>query len=120
MTYSDKDTCCFCFPLHIAVIVIACTVIMECLLAIAESNAMSIIVTIILGLLFIISAIYRKQVWGRRLLAYGYVVVFILEVAIITKDILLFFKHDYAGIYCKALRNEGGLPYDTTVNECAL
>ena len=54
------------------------------------------------------------------MLAYGYVTAFILEVAIITKDVVKFFKTDIPLQYCQAMRDEGYLHYGTTVNECAL
>ena len=40
--------------------------------------------------------------------------------ALITKDIIVFFKNDYPGEYCQAMYDHGSLHYGTTINECAL
>ena len=93
--YSDKDTCCFCIPISVGVVIIGCTVILELLAGLAEKNAYSICVTIGLFVLFIITAIYRNVVCARRFLAYGYVIAFCAEIVINTLLIIGFFKTNY-------------------------
>ena len=54
------------------------------------------------------------------MLAFGYVIAFILEVVINSLLILAFFKQNYPHAYCKAMQETGDLEYGTTLNECAL
>ena len=118
--YSDKDTCCFCIPLYVAVIIISCTVIAEFVGALSEKNAWMLFVTIAQIILFIITAIFRNNICVRRILAFGYATVFLLEIVINSLLIMAFFKEKYPFAYCKAMANQGQLEYGTTLNECAL
>ena len=93
--YSDKDTCCFCFPLYIAVIIIGCTVILELLEAFVEENILMIILAIALGIMFIVAAIYKNNLCARKTLAYGYATGFVIECILRTLQVLQFFKTDY-------------------------
>ena len=118
--FSDKDTCCFCFPLSVGVIIIGCTVIMEFLGALTEKNGWTIFVTVALGIVFIITAIYRNSIVARRILAIAYVIAFVLEVLLTTLLIMHYFKTNLPKDYCKKMQMQGKLEDNTTINECAL
>ena len=98
--YSDKDTCCFCIPLPVGVVIIGCTILMELLGALAEKNGWTIFVTIAMFIIFIITASFRNNLCARRVLAYGYATVFILEVVINTLLVMAFYKDNYPLAYC--------------------
>merc|ERR1719273_2186995 len=81
--YSDKDTCCFCIPLHIAVIIIGCTVVVELIEAFALRRIIMVLFIVLVGILFIVVAIFRNNLIARRVLAYGYGIVFGAEFILI-------------------------------------
>ena len=118
--YSEKDTCCFCVPLYVGVIVIFMSTIIELLGALAEQNAWNILVTLGMVVCFIVTAFFRTSVCVRRFLAFAYVISFVLEVIITTLIILAFFKMNYPYAYCEGMQKEGKLAYGSTLNECAL
>ena len=77
--YSDKDTCCFCIPLWVAVIIIGCTVIIEFLEALSLGRFIMVVFILIVGILFIVTACFKNNLIARRVLAYGYSIIFGLE-----------------------------------------
>ena len=101
--YSEKDTCCFCVPLQVGVIIIFVSTIMELMGALAEKNIGTILAALGLVILFIVSFFFKQSVCMRRALAGGYVVTFILEVFFTTIVILMFFSTNYPFQYCEAM-----------------
>ena len=101
--YSEKDTCCFCVPLWVGVLVVFVSTIIELLGALAEQNIFQILVTLGMVITFIVVGFFRSNVCARRWLGGLYVACFVLEVIITTVVILAFFRMNYPYTYCEAM-----------------
>ena len=99
--YSEKDTCCFCVPLYVGVLIVFVSTIIELLGALAEQNIFQILVTLGMVILFVVVGFFRSSVCARRWLAGLYVAGFVMEVLITTLVILAFFRMNYPYTYCE-------------------
>ena len=101
---SDKDTCCFCFPLWIAVIIIGCIQAMEFIGALVRKSPVPIVLSLFIGITFIIAAIYRNNLCARRFLAWSFVIGFALECVVFVYTVAWYYGTDQPLIYCEQLR----------------
>ena len=115
---SDKDTCCFCFPLWLAVIIIGCIQAMEVIGAFVKVNIVMIILSLFNGICFIVAAVYRKNICARRTLAAAFTLGFALECLIFVYQVAWYYGTDQPLVYCEELKANGKLHWGTSMNEC--